>query len=135
LSASEGLFDQSQTTIDNEHLVQLGLIDAVIDAVVKASPSVEIDQVLTQFINYTELHFLSEQMLMRLHAYPSYDEHVSDHDAMIDRMRAVRNNINADESTLAIDTAQRLKGELLSHIRNRDAALHAFLAQRDPVDG
>ena len=55
--------------------------------------------------------------------------------SMIDRMRAVRDKIDADEHDLAADAAKRLKGELLSHIRNRDAALHAFLVQRDPAHG
>ncbi|HEY5789688.1 MAG TPA: hemerythrin family protein [Gammaproteobacteria bacterium] len=116
---------QSQLTIDNEHLVQLGLADALLEAVRGGRLQEEISGLLEQFIEYSELHFSSEQQLMRLHAYPDYAEHAADHDAMLERMRAVR----GDRAAALVASAERLRGELIGHIRNRDAALHAHLAR------
>ena len=71
----------------------------------------------------------SEQLLMRQHAYPDYAEHVADHDAMVERLQALRGHLETDQASAAVATAERLRGELLGHIRNRDAALHVHLAR------
>ncbi len=114
---------ESQQTLDNEHLVQLGLADAVVQAVDHAAPAEEIAQLVSQFVDYTELHFASEQLLMRLHAYPDYAEHVADHEAIVEQLQALRETA----APVTLEHARRIKGQMLGHIRNRDAALHAYL--------
>ena len=126
-SATSRTATESQQTLDNEHLVQLGLVDAVIESVSSGEPVANVAQLLGQFVDYTELHFMSEQVLMRHHAYPGYEEHVGDHDAIIERLRQLRDDFDADTATLTAERASRLKGELMGHIRNRDAALYAFI--------
>jgi hemerythrin-like metal-binding protein len=120
---------ESQQTLDNEHLVQLGLVDAVIESVSNGESQKNVAQLLGQFVDYTELHFMSEQVLMRHHAYPGYDEHVRDHDVIIERLHQLRDEFDADTATLTTERASRLKGELMGHIRNRDAALHAYITK------
>lgn len=114
---------ESQQTLDNEHLVQLGLADAVVQAVDHGAPAEEIAQLVSQFVDYTELHFASEQLLMRLHAYPDYAEHVADHEAIVEQLQALRETA----APVTLEHARRIKGQMLGHIRNRDAALHAYL--------
>ncbi|MDX1593133.1 MAG: hemerythrin family protein [Gammaproteobacteria bacterium] len=119
---------ESQQTLDNEHLVQLGLADAVVQSVEEGASAEEVQQLVAQFVDYTELHFMSEQLLMRLHAYPDYDEHVADHEAIVEALRALRESTAGGEaSPLTAERAHKLKGQMLGHIRNRDAALHAFI--------
>ena len=120
---------ESQQTLDNEHLVQLGLVDAVIESVSSGEPETNVAQLLNQFVDYSELHFMSEQVLMRHHAYPGYEEHVRDHDAIIERLHQLRDDFDADTATLTAERASRLKGELMGHIRNRDAALYAYITE------
>ena len=129
-SAAEG-----QQTLDNEHLVQLGLADAVVQAAERGATEQEVAQLVAQFIDYTELHFASEQLLMRLHAYPDYAEHVADHEAIVEQLRALSDSTGGDSaSPLTAERAHKLKGQMLGHIRNRDAALHAYLAERQARD-
>jgi hemerythrin len=117
---------ESQQTLDNEHLVQLGLADAVVEAVRHAEPAASVTQLMHQFVDYTELHFMSEQLLMRRHAYPAYAEHAADHAAMIEQLHRLRDEFDRAGGTLTAERALQLKGQLMGHIRNRDAALHAF---------
>jgi len=126
-SATSQSATESQQTIDNEHLVQLGLVDAVIESVRNGESEANVAQLLGQFVDYTELHFMSEQVLMRHHAYPDYDEHVTGHDTIIKRLHQLHDEFNADSATLTTERALQLKGELMNHIRNRDAALHAYI--------
>jgi hypothetical protein len=44
---------ESQQTLDNEHLVQLGLADAVVQAVERSEPAEQVAQLVAQFIDYT----------------------------------------------------------------------------------
>ena len=126
---------ESQQTLDNEPLVQLGLADAVVQAVERSEPAEQVAQLVAQFIDYTELHFMSEQLLMRLHAYPDYAEHVADHEAIVEQLRALSESTDNDSaSPLTAEWAGKLKGQMLGHIRNRDAALHAYLAERQARD-
>lgn len=118
----------SQQTLDNEHLVQLGLADAVVEALRLGEPTASVLPLVGQFVDYTELHFMSEQLLMRLHAYPDYEEHVADHSAMIEQLHRLRDEFGADAGALTAERAIQLKGQMMGHIRNRDAALHAFIA-------
>jgi hemerythrin len=117
---------ESQKAMDDEHLVQLGLIDAVVEALRDGADDAPAD-LLARFVDFTELHFMSEQVLMRQHAYPEYAEHVADHEALIERLHALRDDL-ADDDAPSAEQALRIKGEMMGHIRNRDAALHAYLA-------
>jgi hemerythrin len=126
---------ESQQTLDNEHLVQLGLADAVVQAVERGEPAAEVAQLVAQFVDYTELHFMSEQLLMRLHAYPDYAEHVADHETIVEQLQALRESSEGEAaSPLTAERAHKVKGQMLGHIRNRDAALHAYLADRQDRD-
>ncbi len=130
-SAASQSAAESQRTLDNEHLVQLGLVDALVAAVDGGEPAANVLQLVTQFIDYTELHFMSEQLLMRRHAYPAHDEHVADHESILEQLQALRTRSEHDADTpLTAERAHSLKGQMLGHIRNRDAALYAYLAER-----
>ena len=102
---------ESQQTLDNEHLVQLGLADAVVQAVERGEPAAEVAQLVAQFVDYTELHFMSEQLLMRLHAYPDYAEHVADHETIVEQLQALRESSEGEAaSPLTAERAHKVKG-------------------------
>ena len=60
--------------IDKEHQVQIGMLDAFCKLVEKDAPREKIQEMLSQLAEYSEVHFMSEQLLMRMYAFPDYDE-------------------------------------------------------------
>lgn len=109
-------------TIDREHQLQLQLMQALA-AAIDANGST--DEVLAQLADYSRAHFLSEELLMRLYAYPDHDDHVLDHERMtewLDELGARRGDR---------DAMRRAAGELIAvfrrHIDSRDRRLHDFL--------
>ena len=114
-------------SIDNEHRVQIGLLDALYNAVNDNKPAAEIDQILNQITSYSELHFMSEELLMRLYAYPDYDDHVNDHEAMTDYLKEIEAKLVARQDGLALKTASDMREFLISHISTRDEAFSQFL--------
>ena len=114
-------------SIDNEHRIQMGLLNALHDAVNDKKPESEINQILNQLTTYSELHFMSEDLLMRLYAYPDYDDHVNDHEAMTEYLKEIMNTVSAGQDSMTLKTVSDLRGFLVGHIGPRDEALSEYL--------
>ena len=77
--------------MEAEHRVQLELLQGLQEALAGGGEDrTESAARLKQLLEYSEAHFLSEQLLMRLHAYPAYEEHVQEHDRLIGTLRTLR---------------------------------------------
>lgn len=114
-------------SIDNEHRVQTGLLDALYDAVNDKKSASEINQILHQLTSYSELHFMSEELLMRLYAYPDYDDHVNDHEAITEYLNVIEKTVTAGQDSMALKTASDMRQFLVLHISTRDKAFSEFL--------
>ena len=114
-------------SIDNEHRIQLGMLKALCDAVTEAQPASKIHEILNQLTAYSELHFTSEELLMRMYAYPDYDDHVLDHEAMTERLSQILQRYAAGQDRMALQTANEMREFLLGHINSRDLALTEYL--------
>ena len=114
-------------SIDNEHRIQTGLLNALYDAVSDKKTIAEINEILDQLTSYSELHFMSEELLMRLYAYPDYEDHVSDHEAITAYLKGIANRVAAGQGGMALETAGEMREFLISHINTRDEAFAEFL--------
>lgn len=114
-------------SIDNEHRIQMGLLNALHDAVNDKKPAAEINQILNQLTTYSELHFMSEDLLMRLYAYPDYDDHVNDHEAMTEYLKEIMNTVSAGQDSMTLKTVSDMRQFLVAHIGTRDEALSEYL--------
>ena len=76
---------------------------------------------------YSELHFMSEELLMRMYAYPDYDDHVHDHEAMTEFLNDIMKTVTAGQDSMALKTASAMRQFLVSHISTRDEALSEYL--------
>ena len=117
------------SSIDNEHRIQIGLLNALYDAVNNKNPASEINQILNQLTTYSELHFMSEELLMRMYAYPDYDDHVHDHEAMTEFLNDIMKTVTAGQDSMALKTASDMRQFLVSHISTRDEALSEYLTK------
>jgi hemerythrin len=112
--------NESTGIIDAEHRVQIGLVRALCDAIRLGADAEQRRQILEQLIEYSAVHFMSEQLLMRLCSYPEYDDHVLDHDHMTEALQAVAAKEVAGEGDLALNEAEDMLGFLSRHIATRD---------------
>lgn len=117
-------------SIEAEHRVQVGMIDALLSADANGLDATEVDEILLRLLEYTRLHFLSEELLMRLHAYEHHDEHVLEHRRMLEQLEQIRKAHQKGEGEEAGMSIQRLRARLLGHIHSHDAELTHFIARR-----
>jgi hemerythrin len=111
---------ESAGAMDAEHQVQTGLVRALCDAIRCGADAAQTREILDQAVEYSAVHFLSEQLLMRLCSYPNYDDHVLDHDHMMDALRKVAIRQGGLDGSEALNEAQDIMSFLARHIAARD---------------
>lgn len=118
--------EESVAGVDTEHQVQIGLARALCDALRPAGDLGQVREIFDQLVRYSEVHFMSEQLLMRLCSYPGYEEHVLEHDGMTEMLAAIADRHGAGEQILTLDEAQNMVSSLSRHIADRDQRFTAY---------
>ena len=119
-----------EPTIDAEHDLQMQLLDSLSQILQRGADFPSIRHVLEQFIEFSDMHFLSEQLVMRLHGYPAYEKHLEEHTRLMKKLREIRENIYHG-ATSCPQLVHELRDWLLTHIATEDAAFGEYL-KRNP---
>ncbi len=109
--------------VDHEHGLQVALIGALDDAVRAGKGGETGLQILAQLLDYTEAHFLTEEMLMRLKGAAGYDAHVADHDRLIAQLNELKTSVESGREAIRAETVESLKQWLTVHVRQWDRRL------------
>lgn len=115
--------------IDNEHHLQVTLLDEIARAIDGSPPAGTVVELLDRLIEYTNAHFLAEQLMMRLHAYPLYAAHVAEHDGLLADARRLRDAVGRGDTAAARPLVDALTRWLTTHIRGMDRTYAEFTAQ------
>jgi hemerythrin len=116
-----------QDALDLEHRGQINHLLAVETELQGAAGKAQLRTLLDRLIEFTNIHFMSEQVLMRERAYPGLLVHEAEHDQLMDQMRDFQKRIESDERTLTAADLSTLRSWVLQHIRTKDTALAQFL--------
>jgi len=113
--------------IDAEHDLQMQLLDSLSKALEKGGEFSPVRYILEQFIEFSDMHFLSEQLVMRLHGYPGYEPHLEEHTRLMKKVREIRDLVFRGEATPSVQLIQELRDWLLNHIATEDVAFGEYL--------
>ena len=119
---------RDSVSIDKEHQVQIGMLDALCTLIENDDTQSKIQEMLDQLVSYSEIHFMSEQLLMRNYAYPDYDDHVHDHEAMTEQLNQIKDSYASEQKNMVLNIASEMKNFLIGHINSRDQAFTDYLA-------
>lgn len=117
--------------IVGEHRLQLDMLAAVRKAIGDKLGREHVDSLLERLAEYTEIHFASEQMLMRLYAYPAYQGHVDEHDRTLTWLDTLRASWRSGDGELATEAANELSRWIEGHMRRADRAFETYLDELD----
>lgn len=111
--------------MDEEHALQIRLLTELLRRLESddAAAALELFDRVEQF---TAAHFLAEELLMRLHAYPEYETHASSHASFVEELRALRPRIADGIDEEVREEADAFSRRLLAHIATADHALGEF---------
>jgi len=119
-----------EPTIDAEHDLQMQLLDSLLHTLQRGADFPSIRHVLEQFIEFSDMHFLSEQLVMRLHGYPAYEKHLEEHTRLMKKLREIRENIYHGAKASSPQLVYELRDWLLTHIATEDAAFGEYLKRK-----
>src|SRR5271169_6696022 len=120
-----------EKTIDAEHDLQMQMLDSLSGSLERGGELSPAKYILEQFIEFSDMHFLSEQLVMRLHGYPGYESHLEQHTLLMKRVREIRDQVIRGEKGSSIQMIQELRDWLLSHIASEDVAFGEFLRKKE----
>lgn len=116
-----------ESSIDAEHDLQMQLLDSLSKSLEKGGDFSPVKYILEQFIEFSDMHFLSEQLVMRLHNYPGYEPHLQEHTRLMKKVREIRENIFRGEKAPSLELIHELREWLINHIATEDVAFGEFL--------
>ena len=117
-----------ELTVVNEHSVQIRLINLLSKAVSDGADNDEKLSILKQLIQFSQVHFMSEQLIMRQHGYHGYDEHDNEHVALVDYLHELERALTGQDSGLEQEQLNELRERMLNHIGSQDQKLSMFLS-------
>jgi hemerythrin len=118
--------------VDGEHGVQLQLVEALQAALRGGAERAQAEELLDRLMVFTDMHFGSEELLMRFHSYPRYGLHVDEHRRLLESLREIHTRIHRGDA--AQQLVDELRPWLVGHIHgmDRDFAAHAGADAKRP---
>jgi len=109
--------------MDREHAGQLNLLNDIKAAVRGGAPDTLIYALLDDLVKHTNLHFLSEQLAMKLHAYQAYESHLLEHERLLIEVENLKHSLATGTATDKHSLIEALRSWLVVHIQTADKAL------------
>lgn len=117
-------------SMDHEHVGQLSLFNDLKAAVRSGADDSLIYALLLELVEHTNLHFLSEQLAMKLHAYEAYESHLLEHERLLAEVQNLKRGFAAGTPADRHSLIEALRSWLVVHIQTADKALAEYLSTR-----
>ena len=120
-------FSVGVASVDHEHQELIELINGLHDAMQADASAGDVLDTLGEILAQISLHFALEEKHMRAHGYKAFAEHKQDHEALLDDLRDIMDEVHADGHYDPVQLSQDLRRWFSEHFRTHDARLHSML--------
>ncbi len=117
-------------SMDREHAGQISLLNDLKAAVRSGADDSVVYALLNELVEQTNLHFLSEQILMRLHAYEASESHLLEHERLLGQVQKLKEDLATGTATDKHGLIEAIRSWLLVHIQTADKALAEYLSTK-----
>lgn len=122
-------FGTGVAEVDVEHQLQVRLVESLQQAVATRQGREMIGALLTQLADASNVHFMSEELLMRLHSWERYEAHVEEHRRLLEDLDALRALFTKGDDSGLQEGVGRVQAWLISHIRGMDRAFAEYVTR------
>jgi len=119
-SAWDAGIETGVDSMDMEHRLQVSLVNALDELIGRGTDPGLVAKTLSQLVDFTNVHFLSEELMMRLHAYPQHDAHKIEHAHLAEQVEEIRRRVETSDQRSALASIADLKTWLVNHIKSMD---------------
>ncbi len=117
-------FSTGITAVDHEHRAMIALINELHATLVRDRSDPAIEEFLGEVHTRIAAHFALEEQVMRKGGYRALDEHKADHERLLDEIRVIIDDFEADPQLDETAFSKRLDAWFSEHFRTHDARLH-----------
>jgi hemerythrin len=122
-------------SFDAEHALQIDLVEAFGRAVAEGKSREAAHEILEKLLDYTRVHFLAEELMMRMEGYPGFEAHLGEHGELLAELQRLKGLYERSDQPLTYNAVDGLRSWLAGHVRTQDRALATFLTSRRPASG
>ena len=113
--------------IDSQHKEFINLTNELSEAI-KIGRGFEIlEETLSTLIEYAEMHFATEERLMKVHGYPGLASHKNEHGELKKHLLEINRRFNTDKLILADTVLYFLEDWAVNHVKKTDTECSSFL--------
>ena len=114
-------------SMDAEHQEMIDLINEIYGQLESDPDADQIEQCLGDIFSTVSMHFALEERLMRKNNYAEYQAHKDNHEELLDQIRDLMDDFDADTAAGATRLEQGLSDWFAGHFSTFDARLHGQL--------
>ena len=114
--------------LDSEHDLMLGLVRAL-EKASGSAPRPQVEALLQQLSEFSRVHFATEEIMMRLYAYPDFSRHQLEHARLIEQIDQVRAEFAQGNVQPSRSFAAALHHWFSDHVRTHDVRLARFVRE------
>ena len=118
------------TLFDNDHKELISIANRLHDSITVGSQQVVLAPILNELLNYTIFHFGHEEGMMLQYAYPAYEQHKKEHDALVAKVQDYSDQVKAGKTSISLSLIGFLKDWLVNHIMVSDKEYSEFFSKK-----
>ena len=111
---------------DDQHKKLIEMVNDLHDSMKVGKGKEALGKILKSLIQYTAMHFSSEERLMKQHNYPDYEQHKKEHNQLVMKVQDVQKKYLEGSTILSQEVMNFLKEWLRNHIQGEDKKYGIF---------
>jgi hemerythrin len=117
--------------VDHEHRELIDLINELHESLIAGAAKPDVTAFLGEIFRGVSAHFALEERFMRDHRYDHFDQHKRAHEQLLEEIRDIMENYEADPGGASRQLSKRLDDWFTLHFKTHDARLHHRLGNHD----
>lgn len=113
--------------LDSQHQRLIALVDKLHQAMTSSRGKSVVSHALEELVGFTRMHFDTEETLMTRHAYPDYEQHRKEHEALLEDVGRLLQRFREGDVLIPFAIELDLEAWAFRHIATSDKQLAAFL--------
>ena len=114
------LYSVNVAEIDAQHMKLVDLLNKLYDASKQGIGKETLAGVFNELVEYTAIHFQTEEALMKRAGYLDYNEHKAVHTSLVQHVKKLQQNYLQEKDSTLNDTITFLRDWILKHIAGTD---------------
>lgn len=126
-------FTVNHPTMDEHHQKIFKLVNQLHEGIFAKKAKEVLGEILNALIDYTELHFAEEELIMRQHNFSGYAQHKAAHEWLLAQVHEFERKYSAGDNTFTPEMFHFLVSDwLVKHILGMDKMYAPFLKAGPP---